>query len=114
MEGAARILLFKKVRFFKILSLFVSLCGALFHRETTLRTPRELPETATTEKVLFIKIGDLTENFVVVVDAICLPSQYLCQFPLHPFVKFLYTFSICQKSQPEQYQPINIFGTPFE
>ena len=56
MEGAARILFPKKVRFVKILSLFVSLYGAQFHRATTLRTPRELPETAKTEKVLFVNI----------------------------------------------------------
>ena len=46
----------QKVLFFKILSLFVSLSVALFHRETTLRTPRELPETANIEKVRFVKI----------------------------------------------------------
>ena len=46
----------KKVRFVKILSLFVSLSVARFHRETTLRTPRELPATAQIEKVLFVKI----------------------------------------------------------
>ena len=55
MEGAARILA-RKVRFVKILSLFVSLSVAQFHRETTLRTPRKLPATAQTEKVLFVKI----------------------------------------------------------
>ena len=43
--------------FLKILSLFVSLSVAQFHRETTLRTPRELPETAKTEKVRFVKIA---------------------------------------------------------
>ena len=47
----------KKVRFVKILSLFVLLCGAQFHRATTLRTPRELPETAKTKKVRFLKIS---------------------------------------------------------
>ena len=46
----------KKVRFVKILSLFVSLSFAQFHREMTLRTPRELPETAKNEKVLFVNI----------------------------------------------------------
>ena len=49
----------QKVRFVKILSLFVSLYGAQFHRETTLRTPRELPATAQTEKVLFVNIPRL-------------------------------------------------------
>ena len=47
---------YKKVRFVKILSLCVSLSFAQFHRETTLRTPRKLPATAQTEKVLFINI----------------------------------------------------------
>ena len=56
MEGAARILFPKKVRFVKILSLFVSVFDRSFHRETTLRTPRELPATAQTEKVLFVNI----------------------------------------------------------
>ena len=46
----------QKVLFVKILSLFVSLSFAQFHRATTLRTPRELPETAKTEKVRFLKI----------------------------------------------------------
>jgi hypothetical protein len=46
----------QKVLFVKILSLFVSLSFAQFHRATTLRTPRELPATAQTEKVLFINI----------------------------------------------------------
>ena len=46
----------QKVRFLKILSLFVSWSVAQFHRETTLRTPRELPETAQTKKVRFVKI----------------------------------------------------------
>ena len=56
MEGAARIFFPKKVRFVKILSLFVLLSFAQFHRETTLRTPWELPAIAQTEKVLFINI----------------------------------------------------------
>ena len=56
MEGAARILSPKKVLFLKILSLFVLLSFSEFHRETTLRTPRELPDTAQIEKVLFVKI----------------------------------------------------------
>ena len=47
----------KKVAIIKILSLFVSLSVAQFHRETTLRTPRELPETTQTEKVRFVKIA---------------------------------------------------------
>ena len=46
----------QKVRFVKILSLFVSLFFAQFHRETPLRTPRELPDIVQTEKVLFVKI----------------------------------------------------------
>ena len=46
----------QKVRFVKILSLCFSLSFAQFHRETTLRTPRELPDTAETEKVLFVNI----------------------------------------------------------
>jgi len=45
-----------KVLFLKILSLFVSLSDPQFHRATTLRTPRELPETANLKKVRFIKI----------------------------------------------------------
>ena len=40
----------------KIPSLFVSLSVAQFYRETTLRTPRELPATAQTKKVRFVKI----------------------------------------------------------
>ena len=44
----------QKVLFVKILSLFVSLSFAQFHRATTLRTPRELPATAQTEKVRFL------------------------------------------------------------
>ena len=44
----------QKVLFVKILSLFVSLSFAQFHRATTLRTPRELPVTAQTEKVRFL------------------------------------------------------------
>ena len=48
-----------KVRFLKILSLFVSLSVPQFHRETTLRTPRELPDTANLQKVRFIKIAPL-------------------------------------------------------
>ena len=51
---------FKKVAILKILSLFVSLSVPQFHRETTLRTPRELPETAQTEKVRFVKIRAFT------------------------------------------------------
>ena len=46
----------EKVRFIKILSLIILLSDTQFHRETTLRTPRELPETAKTEKVRFVKI----------------------------------------------------------
>ena len=46
----------RKVRFVKILSLCVSLSFAQFHRETTLRTPRKLPATAQSEKVLFVNI----------------------------------------------------------
>ena len=46
----------QKVRFVKIISLFVSLSFARFHRETTLRRPRELPDTAQIEKVLFVNI----------------------------------------------------------
>ena len=49
----------QKVLFLKILSLFVSLSVARFHRETTLRTPRELPDTAQTEKVRFVNIPNL-------------------------------------------------------
>ena len=45
-----------KVSIIKILSLIVLLSDTQFHRETTLRTPRELPETAKTEKVRFVKI----------------------------------------------------------
>ncbi len=51
---------FQKVRFLKIRFLFVSLSVALFHRETTLRTPRELPETANLKKVRFVKIRAFT------------------------------------------------------
>ena len=40
----------------KIPSLIVSPSGARFHRATTERTPRELRETAKTEKVRFLKI----------------------------------------------------------
>ena len=46
----------QKVRFVKILSFCVSLSFAQFHRETTLRRPRQLPDTVQTEKVLFVKI----------------------------------------------------------
>ena len=46
----------KKVRFVKIRSLCVSLSFAQFHREMTLRRPRQLPDTAQIEKVLFVKI----------------------------------------------------------
>lgn len=42
--------------FLKILFLFVSLSVAQFHRETTLRTPRQLPDTAISKKVRFVKI----------------------------------------------------------
>ena len=45
----------QNVRFVKILSFCVSLCVPLFHREMTLRTPRELPDIVQTE-VLFVKI----------------------------------------------------------
>ena len=44
------------MRFIKIRSLFASQSFAQFHRATTLRTPRELPATAQTEKVLFVNI----------------------------------------------------------
>ena len=44
------------MRFIKIRSLFVSLSFVQFHRAKTLRTPRELPATAQTEKVLFVNI----------------------------------------------------------
>ena len=47
------------MRFIKIRSLFVSLSVPQFHRATTLRTPRELPATAQTEKVLFVNIPRL-------------------------------------------------------
>ena len=47
------------MRFIKIRSLFVSLSVPQFHRATTLRTPRELPATAQTEKVLFVNIPSL-------------------------------------------------------
>ena len=61
----------QKVRFVKIFSLCVSLSFAQFHRETTLRTPRELPDTAETEKVLFVNIRisvgyKIIKNFRVV------------------------------------------------
>ena len=46
-----------KVSIIKIRSLFVSLSVPQFHRETTLRTPRELPETAKTEKVRLQRQG---------------------------------------------------------
>ena len=46
----------QNVRFVKILSFCVSLCVPLFHREMTLRTPRELPDIVQTEKVLFVNI----------------------------------------------------------
>ena len=36
--------------FLKILFLFVSLSVAQFHRETTLRTPRQLPDIAISKK----------------------------------------------------------------
>ena len=44
-----------KVSIIKIRSLFVSLSVPQFYRATTLRTPRELPEIAKTEKVRFVK-----------------------------------------------------------
>ena len=47
------------MRFIKIRSLLVSLSVPQFHRATTLRTPRELPATAQTEKVLFVNIPRL-------------------------------------------------------
>ena len=47
------------MRFIKIRSLFLSLSVPQFHRATTLRTPRELPATAQTEKVLFVNIPSL-------------------------------------------------------
>ena len=46
----------QKVLFLKILSLFALLSFSEFHRETTLRTPRELPDTANIEKVRFVNI----------------------------------------------------------
>ena len=48
-----------KVSIIKIRSLFVSLSVPQFYRATTLRTPRELPEIAKTEKVLFVNIPSL-------------------------------------------------------
>ena len=47
---------YAKVRFLKIPSLFVSPQDAQFYRATTLRTPRELPETANLKKVRFVNI----------------------------------------------------------
>ena len=48
----------------KIPSLFVLLSFSEFHRETTLRTPRELPATAPTKKVLFVKILPKIVNLI--------------------------------------------------
>ena len=49
----------KKCVLLRFLSLFVSLSVPQFHRETTLRTPRELPDTANLQKVRFVKIAPL-------------------------------------------------------
>ena len=67
-----------KVSIIKNRSLFVSLSVPQFYRETTLRTPRELPETATTEKVLFVKIALPQRNLCYGNMTISLP----CQMPL--------------------------------
>ena len=45
--------------FLKILFLFVSLSVAQFHRETTLRTPRQLPDTAISKKVRFVGLCNI-------------------------------------------------------
>ena len=47
----------QKVSIIKIRSLYVSLSFPQFYRETTLRTPRQLPDTAQIEKVRFLKIA---------------------------------------------------------
>ena len=38
----------------------------------------------------------------------------LCQFPLHPFVKFLYTLTQVPKCHIADNQHLSYFGTPFE
>ena len=42
------------------------------------------------------------------------PAKCLCQFPLHPFVKFLYTLSQVPKCHIADNQHLSYFGTPFE
>ena len=76
--------------------------------------PRNTQRTPNHQKVLFIKIGYLKEIFVTVASAICLPCQILCQFPLHPFVKFLYTLAQVPKCHIADNQQLSYFGTPFE
>ena len=42
------------------------------------------------------------------------PAKCLCQFPLHPFVKFLYTLAQVPKCHIADNQHLSYFGTPFE
>ena len=71
-----------KVSIIKICSLFVSLSVPQFHRETTLRTPRELPEIAKSEKVLFVKISQPLHF-----------TLYPCLYTLHspPYTRYFYS-----------------------
>ena len=77
------------MRFVKILSLFVSLYGAQFHRATTLRTPRELPATVQTEKVLFVMIAHAIAHFSIIPVSHAGVLVYLLGLVFPPLVVFL-------------------------
>ena len=76
----------------KIPSLFVSLSFSEFHRETTLRRPRQLPDTVQTEKVLFVKIPRLYTLHLTLYTLRLRPQLCCLSLPLNPKLSRLAAF----------------------
>ena len=74
-------------------------------------TPKELP---TIKKCFLLRLLHWPTHLSWVLMLCTSPAKCLCQFPLHPFVKFLYTLSQVPKCHIADNQHLSCFGTPFE
>ena len=74
-------------------------------------TPKERP---TTQKCFLLRLATSKKSLLRQHRLSASPAKCLCQFPLHPFVKFLYTLAQVPKCHIADNQHLSYFGTPFE
>ena len=110
-----RVLFHEKALFLRFSFSFTPLIPCLLsprdEREMTERTPTQLPAN---KKCFLLRLLHWQTHLSWVLMLCTSPAKCLCQFPLHPFVKFLYTLAQLPKCHIADNQHLSYFGTPFE